>query len=421
MVAISMRQQRGREIAAQAMLEWDGKLWHVPSQSGATVYLVEYDRQDGPICSCPDFEVHGLRCKHIYAVEIVLQQRALWEQQLLDEAERSQPSVYLPAKPKAEPAPQPKPKRPTYRQDWPAYNTAQVNEKPHFQKLLADLCTTIPEPAYVFGRPRLPLRDMVFCMAYKVYSTVSARRFMGDLADAHTKSYIERTPHYNSIFNYFEMADLTPYLRALIEGSATPMRAIETRFAVDSTGFSTCRYVRWFDAKYCEEKEVRDWLKVHVMCGVNTNIVTGVEITNRDGADCPQFKPLVNATARQFEIEEVSADKAYLSRANLEHTNKLGAVAYIPFKVNSTEGRGSAVWTRLYHYYCFQRDAFAEHYHRRSLVESTFAMIKAKFGATIRSKTDVAQANELLCKVLCHNICCVIQSMYELGIEAQFA
>jgi len=60
-------------------------------------------------------------------------------------------------------------------------------------------------------------------------------------------------------------------------------------------------------------------------------------------------------------------------------------------------------------------------YHCHPPIETTFSIIQAKFGATIRSKTDVAQANELLCKVLCHNICCVIQSMYELGIEAQLS
>lgn len=47
-------------------------------------------------------------------------------------------------------------------------------------------------------------------------------------------------------------------------------------------------------------------------------------------------------------------------------------------------------------------------------------MIKAKFGDGLRSKTQTAQVNEALCKVLCHNICCLIQSVFELGIEPTF-
>jgi hypothetical protein len=43
-----------------------------------------------------------------------------------------------------------------------------------------------------------------------------------------------------------------------------------------------------------------------------------------------------------------------------------------------------------------------------------------KFRDHVRSKTDVAMQNEVLCKILCHNICCVIQAMYELGIEPTF-
>lgn len=53
-------------------------------------------------------------------------------------------------------------------------------------------------------------------------------------------------------------------------------------------------------------------------------------------------------------------------------------------------------------------------------METTFHMIKAKFGEALRSKTQVALFNEALCKVLCHNICCVIQSMHELGITTTF-
>ncbi len=59
-------------------------------------------------------------------------------------------------------------------------------------------------------------------------------------------------------------------------------------------------------------------------------------------------------------------------------------------------------------------------YHKRSNVESTFAMIKAKFGERLKSKSKMAQTNEILCKILCHNICVVVQSIYELGIEPHF-
>jgi hypothetical protein len=46
--------------------------------------------------------------------------------------------------------------------------------------------------------------------------------------------------------------------------------------------------------------------------------------------------------------------------------------------------------------------------------------LSAQFGEALRSRGHVAQINELLCKVLCHNLCCLIQSMYELGIEPEF-
>lgn len=78
------------------------------------------------------------------------------------------------------------------------------------------------------------------------------------------------------------------------------------------------------------------------------------------------------------------------------------------------------LWRNLYYFYQMNRAKFKGIYHKRSNVETTFSMIKGKFGERLRSKTEKAQINELLCKILCYNICCVIQSMYELGIEADF-
>ena len=44
--------------------------------------------------------------------------------------------------------------------------------------------------------------------------------------------------------------------------------------------------------------------------------------------------------------------------------------------------------------------------------------MKRKFGDFIRSKTEVAQKNEALLKVLAHNIVCVVHSIHELGVGA---
>ena len=45
-------------------------------------------------------------------------------------------------------------------------------------------------------------------------------------------------------------------------------------------------------------------------------------------------------------------------------------------------------------------------------MDSTFSMIKAKFGGSVRSKIPIAQVNEVLTKIQCHNICVLIQSVF---------
>ena len=74
----------------------------------------------------------------------------------------------------------------------------------------------------------------------------------------------------------------------------------------------------------------------------------------------------------------------------------------------------------MFWYFVMNREDFLAHYHQRSNAESTFSMIKAKFHDSVRSRTDAAMRNEVFCKFLCHNICCLIQAQCELGIEPVF-
>jgi len=308
----------------------------------------------------------------------------------------------------------------TYSQNWVAYNQAQTREKLLFMELLNGLCETIEEPKYNFGRPKLSLSDMVFCCAFKIYSTFSGRRFTSDMKFAEESNFISKAPHYNSIFNYLKNPKLTPILKQLIEKSSLPLKAIETDFAVDSSGFTSNRYSRWFEFKYGKNTAMKIWIKAHLMCGVRTKIVTAIELTEAMGADTSMLANLVTRTAQNFTVREVSADKAYSSRKNYNAINDVGGKGYIPFKINAT-GRsdGSYLWSKMFHYFMYNREEFMQHYHKRSNVETAFHMIKSKFGTCLRSKTKVAQINEVLCKILCHNLCVLIQEMHELGINKE--
>jgi transposase len=396
---MDMRELKGLEIAARCKITFSDGAWHVPSQSGNGKYRVVL-KPEGDTCSCDDFGLTGKPCKHVHAARIVRERDHGGKAVILDTEKV--------------------PKKPTYKQDWPAYNLAQRTEKHRLQVLLHDLCRGLPDLPPCRGRPRAPMSDVVFACCFKVYSTFSSRRFGTDLDEAVEKGYMSRPMHPNKINCHMETEALTPVLRDLITRSSLPLVTVESVFAPDSTGFSTSRFVKWYDEKYGVTKSGKDWVKAHAICGVKTNVVPAVEILDRNAADIAQFPALVNAVAQYFTIKEVPADRAYLSNDNLDLVEKLGGVAYVPYKVNSTAGEPGSVWEKMFHYFQFRRDEFLGHYHLRSNAESTFSMVKAKFRDHVRSKTDISMRNEVYCKFLCHNICCLIQAQCELGIEPVF-
>jgi transposase len=404
------RRQRGLAIAAVTRItrQKDG-LWLVPSQTGVGSYRVN---PTVPTCTCKDFVGREQACKHVMAVRFVIERESH-----PDAPETESLPATLAIGRKATTAP-----RRTYKQDWPQYNAAQINEKAKFLILMHDLCRGIPEPPPKHrkgGRPPVLLADRAFACALKVYTTISGRRASTDMREARDKGHLGRAPHYSAIYRFLEDPEMTPILKRLIIESSKPLASVEVDFAGDSSGFTTCRFEPWYDHKYGVIRRKHGWVKVHIMTGVKTNIVTAVEIKDKDAQDAPQLPSLVEVTSQNFTMCEVSLDKVYASLDNYAAIDRAGAVPYIPFKSNHT-GAGGGLWAKMFHFFNFHRDEFNGTYHKRSNVESTFSMIKAKFGDCVRSKTETAQVNEALCKVLCHNVCCLISAAYELGIAATF-
>src|SRR5438067_1736211 len=101
---MSAREQRGAEIAESGRIRQEGLVWAVPSQSNSGRYTVDLNGPQ-PTCTCPDYELREDVCKHIFAVVRLLREGPAGQK---------------------EPVPARVP-RPTYSQNWPAYNAAQVN------------------------------------------------------------------------------------------------------------------------------------------------------------------------------------------------------------------------------------------------------------------------------------------------------
>lgn len=396
---MELRTARALHIAATTKLNPDNGRWKVPSQSGHGTYIVRVADDQSLACTCPDFEERLAPCKHVQAVDITIKREHG----------------------NGKPVPWSETVKVTYSQNWQAYNAAQTNEKHMFLSLLADLCATVPEPEHINGRPPHSMSTMSFATIYKVFERLSSRRFIGDLTDAHLAGLIDRVPSFNSVTAYMRSPEMTPILMDLVELSSLPLRAVEHDFAIDSSGFGTHGERTWFSLKLDRTITQREWRKVHLVSGVSTHVVAAASVTDSNANDSPQLPDLVRRTAKNFDVRELSADKGYSARANAAAIEEIGAIPFIAFKSNTVQPPEGSAWARMWHLYNYRRDDFLAHYHKRSNVETVFAMIKGRFGDTILARTPDGQTNEVLAKVVAHNICVLIKSHFDLGITAEFA
>ena len=397
---MDLRELKALELAARANITFAHGFWLVPSQTSlSTSYRVTLAP---PSCECDDFQLRQQPCKHIIAARRVCERLGGEPAPALDTDEV--------------------PRKPTFRQDWPRYNLAQATEKRRVRVLLRELCCQLPErprPEHRPGPQPHRLSDMVFAMVYKVYCGLSSRRFSTDLLEAYQQGFLSRPIPGPKVTAFFEDPYFTPILKELIGYSARPLRCVETEFSIDSSGFASSRYESWYDRKYRVTRRKCAWVKAHIASGRKTHVVTAVRILDKDAPDCPQFIPLLQDTRRHFEIGEVSADKAYASFENFEEIAACGAEAFIAFKSNTTGGVGG-IFEKVFHYFQCHREEYLQHYHKRSNIESTISAIKRKFGASLLSKTDAAMVNEVLCKLLCQNLTCLVAEQEILGIVPVF-
>ena len=250
---------------------------------------------------------------------------------------------------------------------------------------------------------------------------LSDGRFMGTIViHSHKDIKMEEQHTLNDFFRSRATYDL---LKRLPTISALPLKKLEDKFSIDASGFGSYGYERWQRVRSLKNKRGwRNYLKGHIMIGTRTNIICSCSITPGNFSDCKQAPGLIDEVGHNFDMKEVSADKAYLSKRIFQVIESFNAVPLIPFKQNNKKVQKDApeIWNKMYKYFSENQEDFLKRYHVRSNVETTFAMVKMRLGEFLLSKTFTSQRNELMLKFIVHNICCLIQEIFENKVHIDF-
>lgn len=311
-----------------------------------------------------------------------------------------------------------------YTQNWPLYEMASQREKLMFYRILKCVVDAleIKNKYKGNGRPGVYYGDIVKVLCIKAYHNYSSWRVESELKIAKAMGIIEHVPKRSTINKFMQDSIVSNILHNIYKTIAQPLRQVESSFSIDATGVQK-KYgnARWQTVRHTpeENKKVRDYVKLHIISGNLTNVITDALITKGSKHESPFFPEMLKNTAKDFDVKEICADAGYLGKKNVMAAKKLGAAPWIkPKKSMGYTGRGRlTAWTGMLWIWSNYRSFFVERYHKRSNVESTFSALKRKFGDFCRTKKENSQNNEILAKIVCFNACILAENLLLYDLE----
>ncbi len=314
-----------------------------------------------------------------------------------------------------------------YPRDWPLYQKACSQEKLMFFRILKDAVDhlMIEEQPQGSGRPQAYLGDIVKSLCIKSYHNYSSWRTESELKIARAMGIIDEVYRRTTLMKYMQDPQVTKILHKLYKIIAEPIAPLEIYFAADATGISNAYgNARWMTIRHTKEevKKRREYSKLHIISGCKTNIISSAKITKGSVHESPHFPTLLDDTAKIFSVKEILADAGYLAKSNTKAAEKIGATPFIAPKKNTNVPRRGpkSSWGKMLLMWKYNKTYFAEHYHRRSNVESTFGAMKRKFGDFCRCKKPESQENEILCKIVCYNAAVLSEALLSADLNVPF-
>ena len=132
------------------------------------------------------------------------------------------------------------------------------------------------------------------------------------------KGAITKVPGASSAQSCLGEGWMESLLTELILATSFPFRSLETIMAVDCSAFLGSRRQSFNRRKIGGKGREPGWKRAHIMCGVQTGIITAAIVTDAHDHDSPRLLPLLEMACQRFKVKEVLGDSAYASARNFE-------------------------------------------------------------------------------------------------------
>src|SRR3989344_2546393 len=312
--------------------------------------------------------------------------------------------------------------------DYDLINQSHQWEPRYFLKILNETINllSLPDGYKGTGRPSVPVSEKLKVCCIKQFNLKGGRRTVHHIESARAMGYLFipniSENYFNMINNYTKDSSLTQYLQKLIILLAEPLAKKSYYFAVDGTGFK----IGYGKKNYCsirtDKDSKREYIGLHAIADVESHIIPYAIVSKGHVHDNNFFKPLIKKTNETFTIKEVYAVPAYLSKNNVEFCKALNIASYLKPKSNTViKGLKNSAWrSSIERYYQDEKRKQYRRYSLRSNIESAFHMIKSVNTDILRHKTFEGRVNELLARIVCHNIRCLVTAYFKGDIDLPF-
>ena len=211
---------------------------------------------------------------------------------------------------------------------------------------------------------------------------------------------LKKVPHYTT-FQKFSARFPCRVLHQLIAGVAKRICSGTLNLSIDSTGFCLDASSYHYSSRIQRMERNRSYVKTTLAVDTNTQCVAAAKIRLKRRHDIVDAIPILKKSRLLGRIQTVVADRGYDSEElmqYIEHEIRAKPIIALKHMEKPLKRTNGEIRKRL-------KKAFPqEEYRQRSKSETVNSTLKRRYDSTIRAKKNHTQRQDVLLKILTHNL-----------------